>query len=99
MQTETTETIETTNTTETIETFKTIPGYQDYMLSNHNRVLSFKRCKDKGKILKPQVQNGYCFFVLYNQGRQRVNLLHLRHLVDSAGLYKHTKLVPGYKVY
>jgi hypothetical protein len=60
-----------------IEIWKTIEGYEDYLISNHGRVKSFKGNNKKGKILNlNQEYRKYIQVVLYKDNHYKNILVH-----------------------
>jgi hypothetical protein len=58
------------------EIWKPIEGYNNYYISNHGNIMSFKRYKN-GRILKQiSCTNGYLKIILYNNGKQENISIH-----------------------
>lgn len=55
------------------ETFKQVQGFENYLVSNHGRILNL----DTGRILKPCTNtNGYHYVVLSKEGKAKNFLVH-----------------------
>jgi hypothetical protein len=53
-----------------------IPGYDNYLISDHGAIYSIQRRRTKGGILVQAVTAGYYRVALYSEGKKRSELVH-----------------------